>query len=59
MRKPIEKKKAKSATDIRPDAWDRFEQAVDVALHTPAPHKPTKSKAKLGKLAKAKPSAKK
>jgi hypothetical protein len=23
-----------------PDAWQRFERAVDAALHTPAKHKP-------------------
>ena len=27
--------------EYRADAWRRFEQAVDVALHTSAPHKPT------------------
>jgi len=28
--------------ELRPDGWERFEQAVDFALKTPAIHKPTK-----------------
>jgi hypothetical protein len=27
-----------------PDAWQRFERAVDVALHTPAKHRKPKDK---------------
>lgn len=32
-------------TDQRPDAQERFERAVDIALHTPPMPKPTKEKA--------------
>jgi hypothetical protein len=32
-------KKQTDANDERPDAWQRFEQAVDAALHTRPSHK--------------------
>jgi hypothetical protein len=37
-------RKVKQAPDLesRPDAWERFERAVDAALRTPAEHRVTK-----------------
>jgi hypothetical protein len=35
----VKPKKQIDADDERPDAWQRFEQAVDVALHTRPSHK--------------------
>jgi len=36
-------KEQKSVTlDVRPDAWERFERAVDHAVKTPAMHRETK-----------------
>jgi hypothetical protein len=35
---PTEKK----PVELRPDGWERFEQAVDFALKTPAVHKQAK-----------------
>ena len=32
--------------DQRPDAWERFERAVDAALHTPPKHRSSASKKK-------------
>ena len=37
----MKRKKQTHEDDERPDAWQRFEQAVDVALHTPPSHKAT------------------
>jgi hypothetical protein len=40
MKKIKTQAKSKDDGEYRADAWERFEQAVDVALHTSAPHKP-------------------
>lgn len=40
--------------DSLPDAWERFERAVDAALRTPAKHKTAAVKKKPKKTAKAK-----
>jgi hypothetical protein len=34
------KRSAKDKVELRPDSWERFEKAVDVAMKTPAKHKP-------------------
>ena len=46
-----EKSKATKESEYRSDAWERFEQAVDVALHTPAKShaSPKKKRAKTMK----------
>lgn len=36
------KKADKAEPDTHPDAWQRFERAVDVALHTKPLHKPAR-----------------
>lgn len=36
--------------ELRPDGWERFEKAVDVAAKTPAKHRPTKRKTGGAKL---------
>jgi hypothetical protein len=36
--------KARDSDDVRPDAWQRFERAVDIAVTTKPIHKPTKAK---------------
>lgn len=43
--------------DERADAWERFESAVDIALHTPPKKSPSKKKAaqSKGRKKKAKP----
>jgi len=40
MAKP--QKSKTQETDVRPDAWDRFERAVDVAANHSPLHKPAK-----------------
>jgi len=37
-----------SKPEREPTGWDRFEKAVDAALHTPAKHKPPKEKPPAG-----------
>ncbi len=45
-----------STEDVRKDVWDRFERAIDIALHTPAMHKtkiekkPTEKASKVKKV---------
>jgi hypothetical protein len=34
----------KGGSDTHPDAWQRFEKAVDIGLHTKPMHKPNKVK---------------
>jgi len=48
LSKEIKKPTKSKGAEFDPDAWDRFERAVDVALHTPAKHKaaPKKKPAK-------------
>jgi hypothetical protein len=43
------KRAALPAGDTRPDAWDRFERAVDAGIKSGPKHKPAKKKAKASK----------
>ena len=40
--------KQMSAVELRPDGWERFERAVDAALHTPPQHRTTKKAKRSG-----------
>jgi hypothetical protein len=45
-------KKQTDRDDERPDAWRRFEQAVDIALHTRPSHKAVEEKPQRKKIKK-------
>jgi hypothetical protein len=44
MMKPSAKKASPTDSDLRPDAWDRFERAVDFAAQRTPLHKAAKAK---------------
>jgi len=39
---PNERESTAKESEFRPDAWERFERAVDQAVKTPAMHRETK-----------------
>jgi hypothetical protein len=49
------KPKKQAKDDERPDAWQRFERAVDIALHTRPAHKSVKPRRKKKKSVKSRP----
>jgi hypothetical protein len=50
MKKIGRAKSEKDELEIRPDAWARFEKAVDVALHAGPPRKVNPKKRKVAKV---------
>jgi len=52
MPKHASKTEKPAVSDQRPDAWERFERAVDAALRTPAGHKLPITKSKKQTAAK-------
>jgi hypothetical protein len=52
---PMQKSK-KPEIDLRPDGWERFERAVDIAVTTPAKHRAARKRhpASKGRIRKGK-----
>lgn len=53
----MKEKKPLSETEELPDAWNRFERAVDIALHTRPKHKTKHLKAAVAQKGKSRPDA--
>jgi hypothetical protein len=47
MGKPLRKKKSK--VELEPDAWERFERAIDVVAKSPPQHRAKRGRRKIKK----------